>query len=85
MKNDTAEKKEETVVGTVVYVGPTLPGVAKRNTIYNNGIPAVLAEKAKEKPVIASLIVPIGHLATANAELARCGSVLSILYDKAKD
>lgn len=80
-----AEKKEKAAAGTVVYIGPTFPGIAKQNTIYNNGIPAALARKVKEKPVVASLIVPIGQLAAASAELAKGGSARSILFNKAKE
>lgn len=78
-----AEKKD--AAGTVVYIGPTFPGIAKQNTIYNNGIPAGLARKAKEKPVVASLIVPVSQFAAASAELVKDGSALSILYKKAKE
>lgn len=59
-KSAGAEKK-----GTVVYCGPTIPGVAKQYTIYNNGIPATLAERVKGAPEIRGLVVPLDQLPEA--------------------
>ena len=36
-------KSTEQTTGTVVYCGPTVPGVAKQYTFYTNGITAPLA------------------------------------------
>ena len=67
---------------TVVYIGPDIPG-AKQYTTYNAGLPDALKEKIKEHPFFNSFVVPVEKLATANAELAKEGSALSILYRKA--
>ncbi|MGL5435997.1 MAG: hypothetical protein ACRDBO_11440 [Lachnospiraceae bacterium] len=72
-------------VKTVVYIGPSIPGIAKQGTVYNNGIPEPLADKAKEIPAISALIVPVERLAQVNAELAKAGSALSILFNKVKE
>ena len=45
-----AKKKDTSTSGTVVYCGPTIPGVAKQFTIYNNGIPRTLAEEIVKTP-----------------------------------
>lgn len=70
--------------GTVVYIGPDIPG-AKQYTTYNAGLPDALKEKVKEHPVFDSLIIPAGKLANARTELAREGSALSIIYQKASE
>ena len=67
---------------TVIYIGPDIPG-AKQYTTYNAGLPDALKEKIKEHPFFNSLVVPVTKLAKANAEMAREGSALSILYRKA--
>lgn len=48
--------------GVVVYCGPTIPGVAKQYTIYNNGLPAALEKRAEEIPEIRGLLVPLDRL-----------------------
>lgn len=68
--------------GTVIYIGPDIPG-AKQYTTYNAGLPDALKERIKEHPFFNSLVVPVEKMAQASAELAREGSALSILYRKA--
>lgn len=65
-----------------IYIGPGIPG-AKQYTVFNNGLPKSLKEKAKEKPFLNSLIIPVGKLAQANRELDTEGSALNILFNKA--
>ncbi len=67
---------------TVVYIGPDIPG-AKQYTTYNNGLPDALKDRVKTQPFFNSLIVPVERLAQASAELAKEGSALNILYQKA--
>ena len=67
---------------TMVYIGPDIPG-AKQYTTYNAGLPDALKEKMKEHPFFISLVVPVERLAKASAELAKDGSALNILYQKA--
>ena len=47
----------------LVYVGPDLPGISARYTVYNNGLPKALEEHIKTKPVFRSLVVPVERLA----------------------
>ena len=69
--------------GTVVYVGPDIPGIAKRYAVYNNGLPEALNEFVKDKPVYQQLIVPVRRLPQVSAELEKEGSAMSALYRKA--
>ena len=39
-----AKPKKAEQATTVVYCGPSIPGVAKQYTAYTNGIPTALAE-----------------------------------------
>lgn len=94
LAEDTGAKVEKTApkqvtvkkaVTTVVYIGPSIPNIAKQGTVFNNGLPEALTEKAKEIPAINTLIVPVERLAQANAELAKEGSALNILFSKVKN
>ena len=69
---------------SVVYIGPDIPG-AKQYTIYNNGIPDALKDRAKAQPFFNSLIVPVERLAQASAELAKEGSALSVFFKRAAE
>ena len=77
-----AAKEPEKQAGIVVYIGPDIPG-AKQYTTYNAGLPDALKEKIKEHPFFNSFVVPVEKLAKASAELAKEGSALNILYQKA--
>ncbi len=77
-----AAKEEMQKQEIVVYIGPDISG-AKQYTVFNNGLPDVLKKKIQEQPFFRSLIVPVEKLAQANMELAKEGSVLNILYQKA--
>lgn len=48
----TAKKqtKPAAEAGTLVYCGPTIPGVAKQFTSYQGGIPEALAAAQKQTP-----------------------------------
>lgn len=60
-KDKTAERE----TSTVVYCGPTIPGVAKRFTVYQNGLPAQLEEKAAAIPEIRGLLISMPDLPDA--------------------
>ncbi len=56
--------------GTVVYCGPTIPGVAKQFTNYTGGtLPKKLAEAVEKDPVMAGLVVPLEELPEAMKKL----------------
>lgn len=60
-KNKATEKG----VGTVVYCGPSVPGIAKQFTFYTNGLPASLAAAIREYPPMEGLLVPLDRLPEA--------------------
>lgn len=84
MSKAVAAGKAVAVSWPLIYIGPTIPGVAKENTVYNNGLPETLSKKAEEVPAIKALIIPVEKLAAASVELAKPGSALSIVYNKIK-
>lgn len=64
-----AATAETTAKEAVVYVGPSLAGIATRNTTYNNGLPEGLEKYIEKKPIMAKLLVPVSKLATALKEI----------------
>lgn len=82
MSKKTAEKEELKKPETLVYVGPTIPGVATHNMFMNEGITNELKQAIENEPAFANLIVPISALAsTANCLTEKKGAVY-IFYEK---
>jgi hypothetical protein len=64
----------------VVYIGPTLPGVAKHGTVYEGGIPKELQAAVKEKPLLEKLIVKESEFAEAQTSIIRKSGVYYEAY-----
>lgn len=67
---------------TVVYVGPDIKNVVKKNTIFNNGLTKGLQKKIEQIPLLGGLIIPVEQLADANVQLSQKNSVLNTLYER---
>ena len=78
----TDAKTEQTQQNKVVYVGPTILGVATRNTVYEE-IPEGLAEAIQRRPYLSGLCVPVSGLASATAQISRQQGGTYTLYKKA--
>lgn len=63
-----------------VYVGPTIPGVVKANTIFRNGLPAALSERMEQDGVVKSLVIPLEDWPRVRQELAAQRGTISRLY-----
>lgn len=66
----------------MVYVGPTVTGVATHNQIFNNGLPDGLKAAIEKEPAIASLIVPISELAAANQSINTKTGATYVFYSR---
>lgn len=67
-----------------VYVGPTIPGVIKINTIFNNGIDERLAERIKSQPELGGLLIDINNLSDAQRQITLKKGAYYSLYCKVK-
>jgi len=65
---------------TVIYLGPTIRGVAAKGTIYKNGIPDSLKEAKDKDRRLGELIIDIDGLPDAMNELRKKDSRLSMVY-----
>ena len=66
--------------GTVVYCGPSIKGVARQFTAYNNGIPEGLKAATEKNKVLAALIVPLEDLPEAMRQLRQKSGRIYTLY-----
>ena len=78
------QKKTTPATGSVVYCGPTIPGVAVQYTTYTNGTPTALAEAVKEKPVLGGLVVPLDKLPEVRRQFHDGAGRYYTLYRKAQ-
>lgn len=73
-------KKAAEAAGTVVYCGPSIKGVARQYTAYNNGIPEGLKQAAEKNKILAALIVPLEDLPEAMRQLRQKSGRIHTLY-----
>lgn len=66
----------------VMYIGPTLRGVAKSGAVFGDGIPKKLEKLAAKKPIIKNLIVPISGIVQAKKDVDTEGTVAAVAYDR---
>ena len=91
-KTETAVMAETPEVAPVqqkepkIYIGPTIPGVARNNQVFEGGVlPKALTEKKETIPAIGALIIPVSKLGTADQQLRIENSTLNVLYKKTLD
>ena len=66
--------------GTMVYCGPSIKGVARQFTAYNNGIPEGLKAATEKNKVLAAMIVPLEELPEAMRQLRQKSGRIYTLY-----
>ena len=64
------------------YVGPTITGVAIRNTVYD-GTPEPLAAAIRAAPYLAGLCFPVSQMSAALSQIERKQGGIYQLYEKA--
>lgn len=67
----------------VMYIGPTVRGVARHGDTFSGGVPDRLEKLAKAMPIIRDLIVPISGIVEAIKESNEEGAALAVAYDRA--
>lgn len=83
-KTTPAAKAEDAVVEAQVYCGPNIKGVAPQYTVFTDGLPAKLVEKAEAFPIVKALIVPREKFAEMRMKVEKEGTAENILYKKAE-
>lgn len=65
----------------VMYMGPTLRGVARNGSVFENGLPVNLSKLAEKKP-IKNLIVPLAETVETKKAIDTEGTAEAVAYDK---
>lgn len=66
----------------IFYTGPTIVGVAVRNTVYAE-MPEALAAAAKSRPYLLSLCLPVSGMGEAMRQIQQQKGGIYTLYKKA--
>lgn len=66
----------------IFYAGPTITGVATRNTVYD-GTPEALETAIRAAPYLAGLCLPASQMSTALSQIERKQGGIYQLYEKA--
>ena len=82
-KKEPVQEKEQ-ARQSVVYCGPTVRGVTRQYTVYNNGLPEVMEEFFKKHPAAKRLLVPVDAFAKTRANLETEGTAESIIFNQIK-
>ena len=83
-KAKTKTTEETKTTEQVIYVGPTIKNVVKQHTVFINGLPAILEEKAKELPAIKKLVVPVSKLMEVRKQIEQTGTAYNVFYEKVR-
>lgn len=63
-----------------MYLGPTVPGLAKENVIFKDELPKAVEERAETDKNFARLLILMEKVMEARQQLQKEGSVLSVAY-----
>lgn len=79
---DSTTSKKSAAKESMMYVGPTIPGVAIQNTVYTE-MPEALEEAQKECPEFGNLYLPIMKYAMAEQMIRKKNGYIYTAYKKA--
>lgn len=66
----------------LIYLGPTIRGVAKHGASFCSGLPPQLEEYRERNPAIKSLIVPVSKITETMKAVSVEGTVENIAFRK---
>lgn len=64
----------------VMYIGPAIPGLVKKDTVFKDGLLGKIEKAAENNKSFARLFVPVGKVFDAKKQLGTEGSVLAVSY-----
>lgn len=83
MTSKKTGRTENKLASKMIYVGPTIDGIAIQNVVYCNGIPAGATVAVKEEPAFSGLFVPLEHYSRASNMLTSGKGFIAEAYTKA--
>lgn len=66
----------------VMYLGPTIRGVARSGAVFEGGIPKKLVKLSEKKVILKNLIVPLSEIVAVKSAINAEGTAEAIAYDK---
>lgn len=76
-------KKEPEKKSNLVYLGPTITGVIRHSTVFQDGIlPAMAQQCVSEFPMMRRLFVTLDEMPDAVKELSKKQSALGAIYEQ---
>lgn len=84
-RKSTKQEAPKTAKEPVIYIGPSIVGVATKGTVYKNGLTPQMDRAVKELPALNTLLVEIGKITQARKDLKNKESAVSICYVKAEE
>ena len=72
-------------VKTLVYCGPTIPGVVRENTAFQEHMPQSIHDFAEKCPTVTSLIVDLAEFPKARRAVRTPGTALFGYYNTVKN
>jgi|GEM_PF-856752 len=75
-------RKKSPVTEALVYVGPSIMGVATNGTIFNNGPSKELRTAIEKEPAFTNLLIPVSGLSGANQEIDNKTGAIYELYKR---
>jgi hypothetical protein len=63
-----------------MYIGPSIPGVVKKGTVFIGDLPKQLTDASGDMPEINNLVITIDKITSAMNALSQQGSVENVSY-----
>lgn len=67
----------------VIWLGPSIAGVATTGTVYRNGLTPQMQKAVREVPALDNLLVPVARAVKVRSDLKNPQSAAGICYNKA--
>ncbi|MCD8294679.1 MAG: hypothetical protein LUE27_05525 [Clostridia bacterium] len=83
-KRSRSAKSDTNTNETLVYVGPTVVGVAQRNTFFTNGVTRALQDAMDKEPAFRSLVIPLSKLVAAQNDISNKRGSTYVFFKKAQ-
>lgn len=68
-----------------MYIGPAIPGVVKRGTVFYGDLPKELTDAAEKIPGVKNLVIPVEKITGATQALKERGSVEYVSWRRVSD
>lgn len=69
----------------VMYLGPAIPGLVKKNAVFKDGLPAMAEKRAETDKSFARLFIPVEKVFEAKKQLSTEGSLLAASYTEVEN